>query len=89
MEQKFLSEPVGLHKQSEMFKYLVGEKPNFECHGERLVPSTQLFHGTCTFELELIVYPVCLACQTSSLELIAVSLPDPRTSALMYLLGLQ
>lgn len=45
MEQKFLTEALGPDKRSQTFKYLIGEKPNFECHGERLVPSIQFFYG--------------------------------------------
>lgn len=57
-----------------MFKYLIGEKPNFECHGERPVPSTQFSYRAWMLELGLIVYPVCLPGQTSSWRLVAVSL---------------
>lgn len=74
MEQKFLTEALGPDKRSQMFKYLIGQKPNFECHGERPVPSIQFFHRAWMLELELIVYPVCLPGQTSSWRLIAVSL---------------
>lgn len=88
MEQKFLTEPVGLGKRSQMFKYLIGEKPNFECHGEWPVPSIQFFYRTWTFELELIVYPVCLPEQTSSSKLIAVSLPGSPFLSLYVLIRL-
>lgn len=88
MQQKFLTEPVGLDKRSQMFKYLIGEKPNFECHGEWPVPSIQFFYGTWAFELELIVYPVCLPGQTSSSKLIAVSLPGSPFLSLYVLIRL-
>lgn len=74
MEQKFLTEALGPDKRSQTFKYLIGEKPNFECHGERLVPSIQFFYRGWMLELELIVYPACLPGQTSSWRLIAASL---------------
>lgn len=88
MQQKFLTEPVGLHKRSQMFKYLIGEKPNFECHGEWPVPSIQFFYRTWTFELEVIVYPVCLPGQTSSSKLIAASLPGSPFRSLSVLIRL-
>lgn len=71
-----------------MFKYWIGEKPDFECHGEWPVPSIQFFHRACTFELELIVYPVCLPGQTSSSKLIAVSLPGSPFLTLYVLIRL-
>lgn len=74
MEQKFPTKALGPHKRPQMFKYLIGEKPNFECHRERPVPSIQFFRRTWMLELELIVYPACLPGQTSSWRLIAVSL---------------
>lgn len=74
MEQEFLTEALGPDKRSQMFKYLIGEKPDFECHGGWPVPSIQFFYRTWMLELELIVYPVCLPGQTSSWRLIAVSL---------------
>lgn len=72
----------------QMFKYWIGEKPDFECHREWPVPSIQFFYSACTFELELIVYPVCLPGQTSSSKLIAVSLAGSPFLALYVLIRL-
>lgn len=52
------------------------------------MPSIQFFHRVCTFELELIVYSVCLSRQTSSSKLIAVSLPGSPFLGLYVLIRL-
>lgn len=88
MQQKFRTEPVELDKPSQMFKYLIGEKPDFECHGEQPVPGIQFFPGTWTFELELIVYPACLPGQTGSSQLVVVSLPGSPFLTLFVLIRL-